>query len=625
MLHACQRLGDFEIIRQLGKGGMGEVYEAQQFNPPRRVALKVLAPWLAEDDDALQRFWREAAVPAQLDHPAIIRIIATGKTEGVAWFTMQLVRGLSLTQVIRLANATPAPSPNNPTTPEVRDDHTPSGSRPAEPLPEPTGEETPPPILERYRQDRYGVVVQVGIQAALALASAHRQGVLHRDVKPSNLMVDHHDQLYVVDFGLTRALTTADGTSSRPGAIRGTPWYMSPEQARGEALDARSDLYSLGVTLYELASAGVGPFTASRQNAEAVLEEVRAGKILPLRTLAPDIPPALERIIHRAIQFNSKRRYASGEELAADLKALLPSSGSSRLPKRSGQRWLRGTLALGGAVLLLALIAAAVVWWRPTTGKQVKPDPGTPEPIEPPAKPAPEPLPAVLRKRLEDHRFDLLKRNQDPLWGKKLFGKGGYSLMPMGLSLMSLRDQSTTLIALDDPGARAFEFAVEVMQIRSKPSQPANAVGVFFGWNRAEQAAGRPVVCFLLQLHEARVGEKAPGRVTLEAAVFDEARGAKQASIGRAGVLSPEQKIPPLPVSPTGWRRMQVRVLDHKVRVQVDQHMMAEFDSKRCTQPFGEAGPELSPTGALGIWASDGGGFFREASIIIRPAKSKPD
>ena len=101
MLQVHQRLGDFEILRLLGKGGMGEVYEAQQLNPRRRVALKVLAPWLSRDDDALRRFWREAEVPAQLDHPGIVRIIATGKTtDGQAYYTMQLVRGISLSRLI---------------------------------------------------------------------------------------------------------------------------------------------------------------------------------------------------------------------------------------------------------------------------------------------------------------------------------------------------------------------------------------------------------------------------------------------------------------------------------------------------------------------------------------------
>src|SRR5262245_9560236 len=102
VLQPNQRLGEFQIVRLLGKGGMGQVYEAQQLNPPRPVALKVLAPWLAEHEDALQRFWREAAVPAQLDHPAIVRIIATGKTEdGTAFYVMHLVRGVSLADLIR--------------------------------------------------------------------------------------------------------------------------------------------------------------------------------------------------------------------------------------------------------------------------------------------------------------------------------------------------------------------------------------------------------------------------------------------------------------------------------------------------------------------------------------------
>src|SRR5205809_714790 len=106
VLQIHDRLGDFEILRLLGKGGMGEVYEARQFNPDRRVALKVLAPWLACDEDALQRFWREAQVPANLDHPGIVRIITTGKTP-VAYYTMHLVRGISLAEMVRKASLTP--------------------------------------------------------------------------------------------------------------------------------------------------------------------------------------------------------------------------------------------------------------------------------------------------------------------------------------------------------------------------------------------------------------------------------------------------------------------------------------------------------------------------------------
>src|SRR5262245_58817371 len=238
VLQPAQRLGDFQIVRLLGQGGMGQVYEAQQLNPLRPVALKVLAPWLAENAEALQRFWREAEVPARLDHPAIVRIISTGETEGTAFYAMQLVRGISLSDLIQRSRESRTEVAAVATTPSQGVQGTPG--RAAGPLPG----EAPPTALKSYRDNRCRFAARFGAVAARALAHAHQQGFLHRDIKPSNLMIDHHDQLYLVDFGLTRALQPG-ASSTRIGSIHGTPWYMSPEQARGEVVDERSDIYSL--------------------------------------------------------------------------------------------------------------------------------------------------------------------------------------------------------------------------------------------------------------------------------------------------------------------------------------------------------------------------------------------
>src|SRR5205085_121249 len=156
-------------------------------------------------------------------------------------------------------------------------------------------EPTPESLLAPYRQDRYAFTARVGSAAARALLAAHAKGVLHRDLKTSNLMLDEHGDVYLVDFGLARLLDPEEGT--HPGGIRGTPWYMSPEQAEGGPLDVRSDLFSLGVTLFELCSGMVGPYRVDRRDGDAILRAVRGGRAVPLREVAPDVPERLERVI----------------------------------------------------------------------------------------------------------------------------------------------------------------------------------------------------------------------------------------------------------------------------------------------------------------------------------------
>jgi serine/threonine protein kinase len=632
MLQVHRRLGDFEIIRLLGKGGMGEVYEAQQLNPPRRVALKVLSPWLSENEEALKRFWREAAVPAQLDHPGIVRIISTGKTEdGFAFYTMHLVRGLSLTQIMRggLATAEPPGGGVATTSEALTIQETPRSTGPAPGLPPEEPEALP--ALREYREDRFGLVVRVGIQAARALAAAHRQGVLHRDIKPSNLMIDRHGQLYLVDFGLTKGLVP-DALVTRTGVVCGTPWYMSPEQARCELIDARSDLYSLGITLYELVTGGAGPFTASRDDTEAVLEQVKSGQVRPLHTLAPGVPPALERIIARAMDPKPQRRYQRAEDLAEDLEALLRTSpnGPPSLQTRSLFRLpaarrsvFGGVFALLGVLLLTWLLGPMGQWLSPgrppngpPTGDSTKADDRLLVADLPP-------LPAPLRERMVQVRQPLLRNDFEPIWSHRLHGEGHYHRMVNGLVVNSLPVQGWTLLALDnDPQQRWFEFAIEMAQVREEGRNTREG-GLFFGWRRNPEDPEKRYRFFVLRLQEPPKDVVGSGKLLLGSAYIDEERGARQELIEPFRPLPPEQREMTLPpVKPDGWRRVQVRAVDHLVKVTVD-NVTLEFDV-RAVQPIGGQGPNtLDARGALGIWARNGQATFREVFVTALPSEGR--
>ncbi|MFQ5734224.1 MAG: serine/threonine protein kinase [Planctomycetaceae bacterium] len=372
-----QQFGDYEILRFLGRGGMGAVFEARQKSLDRSVALKMLPDWFAGDAAVLDRFRREAGVAAQLDHPNIVPIFAIGQEAGQHFYTMKLIRGLSLAELIQCGPDDTATAALERTR-ERHESDTTSSDDSGESLivsPQPAFATESAGILAEYREDRCHFVARVGSHVAQALAFAHQRGKIHRDIKPSNIMVDAHGQAYLIDFGLVRAIEQT-GTASFCGTLK----YMSPEQIDHADLDARTDIFSLGATLYELI-AQVPPFSGSNQ--VELIRQIQAGKPTRLDVHVPDVPPALAECVHQAMKTDRNHRHNSAAELAAELSTVADSMSATastqtppafhRFVRRGRSRRLYWT---GAAVLLLAGGIAGYLW-RPVTKppKRDKPDP----------------------------------------------------------------------------------------------------------------------------------------------------------------------------------------------------------------------------------------------------------
>jgi hypothetical protein len=529
-----------------------------------------------------------------------------------------LVRGITLAELVRRAADAPLPSTTAAATPSLLPtQETPNGHA-ATPLPPPSGE-TPYHVLQEYLRDRFQFVVHYGELAARALAYAHSHGVLHRDVKPSNLMIDHHRQLYVVDFGLTRGLGP-DAEGTQLGAVRGTPWYMSPEQARGEDIDQRSDVYSLGVTLYELSTRGVGPFTASRSDSHAVMSQVRSGDVMPLRTLTPDMPRDLERIIKKAMHVQAAKRYATAELLADDLKRLAEGKPLP-VPPRKRNVW---PVAIGAAALLMVLLGGVYIGisgsGRPEMGKGT--GAGTLPVAMPPAKPAGRdwpPLPASRGEREFQVPINLLKRNFEPHWEHRVFGGGKYNLMADALCLTAFQEGTPTLLALDaDPEQRWFEFQLELHPL-SGGANGTNEAGLFFGWRDSPENPEAAYRFFVVEVVEMERNGVRGLEASVGTARLIRAKGNRAGDFNWYRAIRGPQAA--LPIRPdNGWHKLTVRVVDGKISIGADGLLANEFtmDWLRKTDPT--AAVDLDPRGALGIWARNGLGFFREAKVTALPS-----
>jgi len=349
-------IGDFQIVGELGRGGMGVVYEAIQLSLGRHVALKVLPFASGLDEVRLQPFRNEAHAAAALHHTNIVPVYAVGSDRGVHYYAMQMIDGSTLAELIenmRRANSQDADQKS----PNLNDTI--------------ARHSTVLVSSSSARQRYYQSVVRMVHQAAVAIQHAHQYGIVHRDIKPANLLLDSVGKIWVADFGLAQVQSEASNLT-RTGDPMGTLRYMSPEQAVGrrDELDHRTDIYSLGVTLYELLT--LRPAIEGEGYRE-MLNNVALHDPPSPRSIDPALPVELDTIIRKAIAKAPTERYASAGAMADDLQAWLDDKPIAAKPPTSFERlskWRRrnsGLVAVASGFLLLAtlgLLATTLLIWR---------------------------------------------------------------------------------------------------------------------------------------------------------------------------------------------------------------------------------------------------------------------
>jgi TolA-binding protein/tRNA A-37 threonylcarbamoyl transferase component Bud32 len=512
-----ETLSHYQVLEKLGEGGTSVVYRAEDLALGRPVVLKLLPPEPSVSHALIARFQHEARTASSLNHPNICTIYEIGEHEGRHFIVMELLEGQVLARVI--------------------------GGRP----------------LETYR------LIELAIQIADALDAAHGQGIIHRDIKPANIFVTRRDQIKILDFGLA-VLMPPESLGRKPAvskawlaATSGTVPYMSPEQVRAEDLDPRSDLFSVGIVLYEMAT-GRRAFTGAGQ--AEIMDAILNQLPLPMRELNVSVHPELERIVVKALEKNRRLRFQTASDLRADLQRLKrdldsetstgmrpygvgapasdPAGARRRRPRQRRSLMISGAVIAGSALIALTTVGARTLRRSGALGNP--PSPAAAAPVRPPVDPSPEergrpaerkPVPPVAKENHAPFQSPPTNGQDPPVRAQDTTPSARYSAaqeLQVARSKIALKlyDQAfltlRDVVANDRNGEVAPEAYFLMASIQETEGKVEDAMGTYLEISERYRSHARAPEA-LFRMAQDALQSRRPGKESEARKLFSDVRG----------------------------------------------------------------------------------------------------